>query len=225
MRPLLKFMLVLALIFASTFLIVKFTGIITIDKIEVWLTNAKQINNYLISLIVITILFADLFIAVPTLTVMIFAGYFLGPITGALTSIIGVLVAGITGYVLSYYYGEKLLFLIIKNKQERLNATNQFKQYGFIMILLSRAMPIIPEVTACMAGVSKMPAIKFVSAWLIGSVPYAIVATYAGSVSTLDNPKPAIFSAIALSCLLWVGWYILQMVMHKNHQQKIKSSG
>jgi len=73
--------------------------------------------------------------------------------------------------------------------------------------------------------VSKMPAIKFVSAWLISSVPYAIVATYAGSVSTLDNPKPAIFSSIALSCLLWVGWYILQKVMHKNHQQKIKSSG
>ena len=42
MKPLLKIMLILALAFASTFIILKSTGLITVEKIELWLEMAKN---------------------------------------------------------------------------------------------------------------------------------------------------------------------------------------
>ena len=80
MKPLLKIMLILALAFASTFIIFKSTGLITVEKIELWLEMAKNADPIWVALIVAGLLFADLFIAVPTLTTMILGGFFLGPI-------------------------------------------------------------------------------------------------------------------------------------------------
>ncbi|MBU2968236.1 VTT domain-containing protein [Pseudoalteromonas sp. C2R02] len=208
MNPLLKIMLILASIFASTFIIIKSTGLISIEIIENWLIQAKLINRYYVAAIIILILFADLFIAVPTLTVIILSGYFLGFTHGALMAILGVSLAGSTGYYLSYQFGDKLLKHLIKNTTEKQKALSQFRAYGFVMILLSRAAPILPEVTACMAGTSKMPRIKFMTAWLLASVPYTLIAAYAGSISTIQNPKPAIFTAIGLSLLLWISWFV-----------------
>jgi uncharacterized membrane protein YdjX (TVP38/TMEM64 family) len=209
-KALIKIILSLATLFALTFVIIKFTGVISIEKIEDWLSIASNTNHQLVALIVIALLFADLFIAVPTLTIMILSGYFLGHLNGAITSIVGVTLAGVTGYLVSYYHGQKLERFIITNPQEREDAHAKFARHGVIMILFSRALPILPEVSACMSGLTKMPFYKFFIAWMISSVPYAVVATYAGSVSSLDNPKPAIFAGITLSTFLWCGWFIAQ---------------
>ena len=106
MRALIKLILVLATFFASTFILAKLTGIISVEKIELWLTAAKNIDTFMLAALIIVLLFSDLFIAVPTLTVMILSGYFLGHMYGAITSIIGVMLAGITGYILSCNFGE-----------------------------------------------------------------------------------------------------------------------
>ncbi|GLX77734.1 hypothetical protein tinsulaeT_10740 [Thalassotalea insulae] len=226
MKALIKLMLILALFFASTFIVIKLTGVISVDKIETWLSLAKEINLFYVALVVTALLFADLFIAVPTLTVMILSGYFLGHFYGAIASITGVMLAGICGYVASYLYGEKLEKLIVKNLEERKALRAQFEQYGVFMILLSRAMPILPEVTACMSGITRMNFGKFLIAWICSSVPYAIIATYAGSISTLDNPKPAIITAIGLTTIFWSGWFIFRKVQKykANRQQAIQQS-
>ena len=82
-------MLTLALFFASTFIILKSTGMITVEKIELWLEMAKTANPLYVGAIIAGLLFADLFVAVPTLTVMILGGFFLGPIYGAIAGVIG----------------------------------------------------------------------------------------------------------------------------------------
>lgn len=225
MKALIKLMLILALFFASTFIVIKFTGVISIDKIETWLSLAKELNLLYVALVVTTLLFADLFIAVPTLTVIMLSGYFLGHFYGAIASITGVMLAGIFGYIVSYFYGENLERLIVKDPAERKVLRAQFEQYGIFMILLSRAMPILPEVTACMSGITKMNFVKFLIAWICSSVPYVIIAAYAGSISTLDNPKPAIITAIGLTTVFWSGWFILRKIQkHKTNQQQIVSN-
>jgi uncharacterized membrane protein SirB2 len=45
MKPLLKLMLTLALVFASTFIILNLTGLITAEKIGLWLVAAKNTAN------------------------------------------------------------------------------------------------------------------------------------------------------------------------------------
>ena len=207
MKELIKVFLIIASLFAMTFVVIKFTGILTIEQIEIWLTQAKNLSPLYVGVIISSLLFADLFIAVPTLTIIILSGYFLGFITGAMFSIIGVFLAGVIGYVLSWYYGEKILTFLIKDKNKRVDAIKTFNKHGFVMILLSRAMPIIPETSACLSGMTNMPFKKFLLAWSLSSIPYILIASYAGSISSLENPKPAIFTAISLSAFFWITFF------------------
>ncbi|MCI2284722.1 VTT domain-containing protein [Colwellia sp. MSW7] len=209
MPALLKVMLVLASFFASTFLVVKLTGVLSIEQVTSWLELAKNIDSSVLFWSVVTLLFADLFIAIPTLTIMLLSGYFLGATYGAISAITGVMLAGISGYIISYHYGEKLEALLIKDELKREELRSQFNQYGSLMVLFSRALPMLPEVTACMSGLTKMPFLKFITFWSVSAIPYAIIATYAGSISSINNPKPAIITAIILSTIFWSAWFIL----------------
>ena len=208
MKSMLKLMLILALAFASTFLIFNATGLLTLERITQWLEQAHSVSALTIGLTVTALLFADLFVAMPTLTIMLLSGYFLGPVAGAGFAIAGLTLAGFCGYLLGYRYGERPVRMLIRDADERSKAIASFRQHGSTTILLSRAVPILPEVSACMAGLTRLPLARFALVWLISTVPYACIATYAGSKSTLANPAPAIFTAIALTGLCWLGWLI-----------------
>lgn len=199
----------LAMIFASTFVIIKMTGILTIEDIKGYLTLAHNTSPTYVVLTVIFLLVADLFIAVPTLTVTILGGYFLGFPLGFLAGATGLLSAGVLGYGISYAYGPGLLRRINKDQARQDEMERVFAKYGSIVLLICRAMPILPEVSCCLAGATRMGFGKFISAFMMGTVPYALLATYAGSKSSLDDPKPAILTAIALSVLLGGAWLIL----------------
>jgi membrane protein DedA with SNARE-associated domain len=71
------------------------------------------------------------------------------------------MLAGISGYILSYIFGEKLEKLIVKDVQQKLALREQFARYGLLMIIFARAVPILPEITACLSGLTKMPFINF----------------------------------------------------------------
>ncbi len=207
MKELLRVFLIIASVFAISFIIIKVTGVLTLEDIKEYLQAAKNISPLYVGVLVSLLLFADLFIAVPTLSIIILSGYFLGFALGAVFSIIGVFLAGFTGYILSRYYGENILHFLIKDENKRLELIKTFNKHGFVMILLSRAMPILPETSACLSGMTVMPFKKFALAWSLSSIPYALLSSYAGSISTWENPKPAIFTAIFLSGFFWLTWY------------------
>jgi len=217
MKGMLKLMVILALCFASTFLLLNTTGLLTLDRIVNWLTLAQQTSPIVIGCIVTFLLFADLFVAMPTLTIMILSGFFLGPVMGAVFSIMGLSLAGFSGYGLSQRYGDGLAKTLIRDEQEFKTAKQSFGQFGIGTILLSRAMPILPEVSACMAGLTHMPKSKFALVWLISTVPYAAIASYAGSISTESNPKPAIITAIALTTFFWLAWAAYRSLIIKKY--------
>jgi uncharacterized membrane protein YdjX (TVP38/TMEM64 family) len=208
MKYLLKIIVVLALLFASTFLIANATGFLTIEQVKSWLQMAHQLSPMYVAGVVMLLLFCDLFIAVPTLTISILAGYFLGFPIGSISAITGMTLAGLSGYILSKRYGDALFTFLIKNPKRRAEAVSTFENYGFAMILMSRAVPIFPEVSACLAGITKMNFSKFLLAWSLSIIPYALIAAYAGSVSSIENPMPAIYTAISMSATLWIGWFL-----------------
>lgn len=77
MKSMLKIMLVLALLFASTFILLNATGVITLERIQHSLDLAKEVSPLLTGAVVTILLFADLFVAMPTLTIMLLSGFFL----------------------------------------------------------------------------------------------------------------------------------------------------
>ena len=209
MKDLLKIMLILALIFASTFIVFKLSGVLTLEDIQALLFEVQQLDPALLAVVVIILLLGDLFVAIPTMTVSIMAGYFLGWPMGFVATSTGLFLAGITGYGISRLYGWRLLKHIYKD-QERLDEIHQaFLIYGPIMLIICRAVPILPEVSCCMAGATRMSFYKFLGMFTLGTVPYALITTYAGSISTLNNPTPALAVAIGLSLTLWMAWYLL----------------
>lgn len=210
MKPLIKIMLTLGLAFATTFLLLNATGVVTVAKIETWLTLARDADPLWVAPIIALLLFVDLIISVPTLATITLSGYFLGPVVGALAGIAGLVMAGLGGYCMSHRYGDLLLKVVIKEEAKRSDAVATFQEHGAVVILLSRASPMLPEVCACMAGMTRMPLGKFLVLWLASSVPYAAIAAYAGSISSLDNPHPAIFAAIGLMSFLWLSWLVVR---------------
>jgi len=208
MKPLIKIMTVISLLFASTFIIARLIRDFSVDDITLWLEKAETIDPLYVCMLVVLLLFLDIFIAVPTLTITILSGYFLGPLLGGIGASLGMVLAGITGHWLGRFFGEKPLKLIIRSETKRSEAKTAFNKYGFVMILLSRSSPILPEVSACMSGITKMKFPTFILAWLINTVPYAFISAYSGSISSLSNPKPAIYTAIAIYVVLWGAWYL-----------------
>ena len=215
MKPLLRIILVLAVIFASTFVIIRLTGVLTEDDIKAWLEAATNINPWYVVSAVVLILAIDIFIAVPTLTTCILSGYFLGFIRGGLTASVGLLAAGLIGYWLSRSLGEKVLKIIIRCEEKWEEAKTTFAQYGLAMIMLSRSSPIFSEVCACMAGMTRMKLTKFFLAWSVNSIPYALIAAYSGSISSFENPKPAIYTMIGLYMVLWLFWFLYKKLRAK----------
>ena len=215
MKPLLRIILLLAVIFASTFVIIRLSGVLTEDDIKAWLEAATNINPWYVALAVVLILAIYIFIAVPTLTTCILSGYFLGFIWGGLAASIGLLSAGLIGYWLSRSLGEKVLKIIICSSEKREEAKETFGQYGLAMIMLSRSSPIFSEVCACMAWMAKMKFTKFFLAWSINSIPYALIAAYSGSISSFENPKPAIYTMIGLYMVLWLFWFLYKKIKSK----------
>jgi uncharacterized membrane protein YdjX (TVP38/TMEM64 family) len=206
MKALIKVALVLVLVFAATFVVIKFTGLITLDDIKAGLQAAHGLSPWWLSALVVSLLLADLLIAMPTLTVILLSGYFLGPIWGAVAALSGLTLAGLGGYGLGRCYGERLLCWLVRDELQREQAKDSFQSHGAAMILLARALPILPEVSACLAGLTGMTLTRFLLAWMASAIPYVLIATYAGSVSNVAQPQPAIFTAIGLSALFWCAW-------------------
>ena len=210
MKPLIKVMLMLGLVFGSTFVIGRLLGILTAENIRHWLEQVQLVDPLWVAALVIVLLFIDLFVAVPTLTITILAGFFLGFPMGALSALAGVSLAALGGYCLSRKWGEPVLKLVVKSDEERAAMKSTFQTSGPFMIILARAAPMVPEITACMAGATAMPFLRYAMFFMLGTIPYVLIAAYAGSISSIESPQPAIFAALFLYAILWIGWYGLR---------------
>lgn len=222
MKSLIKVTLVIAVIFASTFIFAKVFGVLSLEQIQSWLEQAHQASDSVLVVVVIILLFADLFVAIPTLSICILAGYFLGFGLGAFAALIGVMLAGTSGYWISRLYGERFLNRLLKQQQQREQLKVSFKKHGFVMILLSRATPILPEVSACLAGMTCMPFLRFKLAWCLVSLPYVLIAAYSGSISSVNDPKPAIIAALGLSAVFAICWTIFKRKVRRDKMQKVR---
>ena len=218
MKLLIKSVLILMAIFTSTLLLIKFSGVLTVDDIKQLFETLKSQPSYILGSIIILLLLVDLFIAVPTMTVIILAGYFVGFELAVLYTFIGLLLASLTGYFLSKKYGLKMLNKLSTDQEQIEQMKELFNKHGILVLILSRAVPMLPEISACLAGTCSMSIKRFLTAWSLGTIPYLTVIAYAGSISKLDNPMPAIYAGIGITFAFWFFW----MIFLKANKIKLK---
>ncbi|MCH6258924.1 hypothetical protein MLD52_20375 [Puniceicoccaceae bacterium K14] len=82
MKPLLVLGGTLAATFASTFLILAIFGGFGAEDARQLIETVSNIDKVWVAALLTTLLFADLFVAMPTLTLCILSGYYLGPWVG-----------------------------------------------------------------------------------------------------------------------------------------------
>lgn len=220
MKPLLKIMTILLTIFISLFILGQLFGILTVENVKAGLQGASEIDALALSAVIITLLCVDIFITVPTLTITLLAGFFLGFPMGAAVALIGTSAATFLGYALGKRWGQKAISKIIIDDTQATELKETFRTHGPVMITLARAAPMVPEICALMAGATNMVFGRYVLFHLIGTLPYVALASYAGSISSVDDPMPAIYGAMALYAVGWGSWFVFQK---RNKAQTSKS--
>ena len=215
-KAILRFVGMLVLVFTLTLLLFKGLDVLSVEDIKLWLQEAQKWSPIWVGSLIIALLIVDLFIAIPTLSLTILSGFFLGLEMGILFSSLGLMLAGSLGYFISRYHGAKLLYWVCKNESEQIGMIHLFQTLGPLSLLLCRAAPMLPEITSCLAGTTRMPFWKYVLYFALGSLPYSAIAVYSGSISTVDNPSPALYTYVGMFAVL--GLIGLIVLFFKRHE-------
>jgi uncharacterized membrane protein YdjX (TVP38/TMEM64 family) len=210
MKDLLKVAGALALLFALTLPLLRGTGLITEDGVQAFLEQAHSIHPGWLMLLVIVLLLFDLLVAIPTMTTILVAGFFLGPWLGGIASATGLMLLGSTGYALGNRFGRPLLSRLFGDEGRLADIEAAFQRNDLLVLFACQALPILPEVSACLAGVSRIGFARFCFGYGVGVIPFAFIVAWAGSASTLADPAPAIYTAIAVSVTLLGIWSLLR---------------
>jgi uncharacterized membrane protein YdjX (TVP38/TMEM64 family) len=206
MRDLLRIALIMALAFASTFVIAEATGILPEGDLVAWLEGLREVDPLWLVLAVIGMLLLDLFIAVPTMTTILLAGWLLGPVLGGLVASAGLLLMGDTGYALGRSLGRRALKRLFKDDARITGIETAFARNDLLTLAVCQALPILPELSATLAGIARMHPLRFLAGYALGVVPFAFIVAAGGAASGPENLRPAILTAIGTTVVLLLIW-------------------
>ncbi len=149
----------------------------------------------------IGLLVSDLFLPIPGTVVMSALGYIYGPWIGGLIAASGSMVGGLAGYGIGRCCGETTARRWLGNRDYE-KGRLLFGRGGGWLVALSRALPILPEVLACTAGLVRMPFRKFVVALACGSLPMGLLFATIGAAGH-EAPAWALLFSLVLPAILW----------------------
>ena len=155
----------------------------------------------------IGLLLTDLLLPIPGTIVMSALGAVYGFWLGGLLASVGSMLAGMFGYGVGRFFNEGTARKWLGEKDfER--GKKVFAGRGVWVVAMSRAVPILPEVLACMAGLLRMPFGKFVIALACGSVPMGFLFAWVGRVGT-ESPGWGLAFSLLFPAVLWgaAAWF------------------
>jgi uncharacterized membrane protein YdjX (TVP38/TMEM64 family) len=167
----------------------------------------------------IGLIVSDLVLPVPAPAVMAALGIMYGPVLGGLIGSTGSFLAGMTAYGGCRLMGERAArFLVGVDNVSRLSRF--FSRVGLWAVVLSRWMPLMPEVLACLAGLSRMHAGRFAAALGCGSLAMGMAFA---SLGTAYSDRPVV--GLLLSALLPLGaWPIVHRFIKNEERQLAPNS-
>jgi uncharacterized membrane protein YdjX (TVP38/TMEM64 family) len=150
----------------------------------------------------ILLLMSDLVLPIPATAVMAALGFVYGPVAGGLIATLGSFLSGALGYLLCRWFGRPVAVRLL-GPEDLMEGEQLFARIGGWLVVLSRWLPVFPEVIACMAGLSRMPPMPFFAALVCGSLPLGFAFAMIGHAG-VDHPVLAIALSAILPPLLWL---------------------
>ncbi len=206
MRLVLTF-LAIALLITIPFLIWGdwFERMFTGDALQQWLASYGKPWGWLAGMLLLT---ADLVLPVPGTAVMSGLGYVYGAAAGGLVSAAGSFLSGALAYGLCRKCGEPMARRLMGGQGFDQGARLFAGGGGGFIVAGSRCLPLLPEVVACMAGLTRMRAARFFPALACGSLPVGFIFAWIGAAG---RASPGL--AIGLSVVVPVGLYAVALLV------------
>lgn len=168
------------------------------DKAIEWLRNYGQ-WAWAVALL---LLLADLFLPLPGTVIMSALGYLYGPVLGGALAALGSIAAGILAYGLCRGMGRPAAVWIL-GAEGLVKGEQVYAKNGSWIVAISRWLPVLPELIACMAGLNQMKWQPFLVGLICGSLPLGFVFAYIGYTG-LTHPYLAVLVSAGLPPLLWL---------------------
>ena len=154
------------------------------------------------------LLVGDLVLPVPATAVMSGLGYVYGWWWGGVMAAAGSFLSGVVAYGLCRKFGERAARRLMGEGDFERGRRLFAGRAGGWLVAMSRCLPLMPEVVACMAGVSGMPARRFLVALGCGSVPLGFVFAAAGAAGQ-DDPVLALGLSAGIPVVLYLASRVL----------------
>jgi len=151
--------------------------------------------------VAILLLAGDLVLPVPATGIMAALGSVYGPWLGGFIGAAGAAASGLIGYTLARLGGRPLARRLASD-QERARFQALFDRWGGLAVIISRAMPILPEVVSLLAGLARMRPGRFAAALVLGCLPTAFFFAWLGHASR-EQPWWGLVLAVGIPALIW----------------------
>jgi len=206
------FMLVLAALFLLEFQLFgqDFEMLFSQQRCVEWFSRIKPYGWA----IGIGLLMGDLILPVPATGIMAALGNVYGVIAGTLFSVIGSAGGGFIGYGVARILGRKgSRYLASEEELDRFQRL--FDKWGAMAIIISRIMPVLPEVLTILAGIARMHPARFIVSLLLGTFFTSLFFSWIGY-SSRSLPGYGILAAVLIPLLIWP--VFLKIVHHKKDE-------
>ncbi len=150
----------------------------------------------------VVLLMGDLLLPIPGTAVMAALGLVYGPFVGGLIGGGGSFLSGSLAYGLCRALGRNAAWRIL-GERDLARGERLFAEVGGWLVVLSRWLPLFPEVIACMAGLTRMSARMFHLAMACGSFPLGFVFAFIGHKGA-DHPTLALALSAVLPPVIWL---------------------
>jgi len=158
-------------------------------------------------LVGIALLVADLFLPIPGTVVMSALGLVYGWALGGALAAAGWVASGLLAYSLCRKLGRGVARFLAGEKGLAEGDRLFHAESAAWLVALSRWMPVLPEVVACLAGLHRMPFPRYLGALCAGSVPMGFAFAWIGHAGA-ERPIFAVLLSAGVPPLIWGGFLL-----------------
>lgn len=167
----------------------------------------------------IALIVGDLFLPIPSPPVMAGLGAVYGVVLGGVFATVGSVLAGLVAYVLARGIGIKAARKLASD-EELEKFQHFFDTWGGGGIVVSRSLPVLPEVLTLLAGLAKMHFGRFCFSLVLGSVPVGFICAWAGDKANSSTMMIRVITLIPLG--LWCVYLVFMSRYNKRRVPKAR---
>ena len=160
------------------------------------------------ALVVVGLLAADIVLPVPSSIVGTAAGALLGWVGGSAAVFAGLTLSASLGFAAGRRWGPRIVLRFAGAEAQRL-IEDWVARRGVIAIAATRAVPVLAEAMAVMAGAGRLRPVPFLLGAGAANLGLALAYAGAGAMSRGEaGPALAFAASVALPAMAWLAWRI-----------------